>query len=79
MSREIMRERMAQIGYDEYYFGEASFLVCQGSDLDEVCQRVTDEIAESMGIINPDPEYCEWDGTDYGLINELVNEMILAE
>lgn len=67
------------MGYDKDYFAEVAFVIAEGSDFDEVCQQITDEIAEKMGITNPDPEFCNWENTEYGLLNELVNEMVLGE
>lgn len=77
LAKYEMRKAIADNGYDSYFFTDVAFAITEGSDYDEKCQEVTDQIAEDMGIAQP-AEYEDWDGTEYGLVNEIVNEMVTA-
>lgn len=72
-----LRTAMADAGYDGFFFDDIAFSVAEGCDYDELCQRATDAVAEALGIRQPG-EGEDWDGTEYGLVNEIANEMVSA-
>lgn len=72
-----LRTAMADAGYDQYFCDDIAFLVAEGCDCGELCQRATDTVAEALGIRKPsDGE--GWDGTEYGLANEILCDMVAA-
>ena len=76
-TKNELQAAMADAGYDSYYFDDIAFLVAEGCDYDEYCQRATDTVAEALSLRIPG-EYEDWDGTEYGLVNSIVNDMVSA-
>lgn len=71
--------KMATLGYDCWYFSDVAFLIAEGNDYDKECQKATDEIAKAFGIPTLTEDEDAYENDRYCLINEIVNDMVIAE
>lgn len=72
MTREQMREQIAQRDEAHTVASRLAEMVMGGCDYDEMAQRLTDTYAEWLGISEDD---CE----AYDIANEIANEHLTAE
>lgn len=71
--------KISSHGYDTYYFADVAFLIAEGNDYDEECQKATDTIAMALGLPTLAENEEAYAIPAYELVNEFVNEQVSAQ